>query len=219
MANKLFTTQGSETILTELFHWTKIEYAALARIAIALSMKQSASRVNIEKDETGKEFNRYSLSGSYDIFLKSMLSLVHGRQLSDEEYFPTYMKSHLDDGCTILNRIWKESEGSVDQFLAKISAAAPTAQTKIYSGRVPRFEITVGQEQLTNEPVILRLNDILGGTPVFKGTRVPVKTLFEYLENNYSLDEFLECFPSVTRELARRVLESSESALLTPVAA
>ncbi len=50
-------------------------------------------------------------------------------------------------------------------------------------------------------------SEILGGTPVFKGTRVPVKTLFEYLENNYSLDEFLECFPSVTRELARRVLE------------
>jgi hypothetical protein len=40
-----------------------------------------------------------------------------------------------------------------------------------------------------------------------------------YLENDYTLDEFLECFPSVTRELARRVLESSESALLTPVAA
>ena len=58
--------------------------------------------------------------------------------------------------------------------------------------------------------------DVLGGTPVFKGTRVPVKTLFEYLENDYSLDEFLGCFPSVTREMARRVLERSESALLAP---
>ena len=58
--------------------------------------------------------------------------------------------------------------------------------------------------------------DILGGTPVFKGTRVPVKTLFEYLEDNYSLEEFLECFPSVTREMARRVLECSEAALLAP---
>jgi len=55
--------------------------------------------------------------------------------------------------------------------------------------------------------------DILGGTPVFKGTRVPVKTLFEYLEDNYPLEEFLECFPSVTREMARRVLERSEAAL------
>jgi uncharacterized protein (DUF433 family) len=56
--------------------------------------------------------------------------------------------------------------------------------------------------------------EILGGTPVFKGTRVPLKTIFEYLEANYTLDEFLECFPTVTREMARQVLERSESALL-----
>lgn len=61
--------------------------------------------------------------------------------------------------------------------------------------------------------------DILGGTPVFKGTRVPVKTLFDYLENNYSLEQFLECFPAVTNEMARRILERSETALLMPTAA
>jgi len=51
------------------------------------------------------------------------------------------------------------------------------------------------------------------------GTRVPVKTLFEYLESNYTLAEFLECFPSVTRAVARQVLERSEAALLAPAAA
>lgn len=61
--------------------------------------------------------------------------------------------------------------------------------------------------------------EILGGTPVFKGTRVPIKTLFEYLEDNYPLEEFLECFPSVTREMACRVLERSEKSLLSAVAA
>jgi len=61
--------------------------------------------------------------------------------------------------------------------------------------------------------------EILGGVPVFKGTRVPVRTLFEYLENNYSLDEFLECFPSVTRDVARRVLGCSEQALFPSAAA
>ena len=60
--------------------------------------------------------------------------------------------------------------------------------------------------------------DILGGAPVFKGTRVPVKTLFEYLERDYSLEEFLECFPSVSRALALQVLERSERALLSPAA-
>ena len=61
--------------------------------------------------------------------------------------------------------------------------------------------------------------EILGGVAVFKGTRVPIKTLFEYLENNYTLEEFLECFPSVTLELARQVLECSEKALLPSAAA
>lgn len=61
--------------------------------------------------------------------------------------------------------------------------------------------------------------DILGGTPVFKGTRVPVKALFDYLEDNYALEEFLECFPTVTREMACRILERSEQALLSPAAA
>lgn len=56
--------------------------------------------------------------------------------------------------------------------------------------------------------------NILGGTPVFKGTRVPVRALFEYLERGYSLEEFLECFPSVTKDMACRVLERSEAALL-----
>ena len=59
--------------------------------------------------------------------------------------------------------------------------------------------------------------EILGGTPVFAGTRVPVKTLFEYLEDNYSLDEFLECFPTVSREMTHGVLERSKDALLQPV--
>ena len=49
--------------------------------------------------------------------------------------------------------------------------------------------------------------DILGGTPVFVGTRVPFKTLYDYLEAGDSLDEFLNDFPSVTREQAVAALE------------
>jgi uncharacterized protein (DUF433 family) len=60
--------------------------------------------------------------------------------------------------------------------------------------------------------------DILGGTPVFSGTRVPVKTLFEYLEDNYTLDEFVECFPTVTKEMATELLERSRKAVLQQAA-
>ncbi len=57
--------------------------------------------------------------------------------------------------------------------------------------------------------------DILGGTPVFRGTRVPVKNLFDYLEAGDSLDIFLDAFPSVTREQATQALVLAQGALLT----
>ena len=56
--------------------------------------------------------------------------------------------------------------------------------------------------------------EIMSGAPVFRGTRVPVQSLFEYLEDNLSLDEFLDCFPTVQRENAVAVLEHSKSELL-----
>jgi len=54
--------------------------------------------------------------------------------------------------------------------------------------------------------------EILGGTPVFVGTRVPVRNLLDYLEAGDSLNEFLEEFPSVTREQAVAVLEYANEA-------
>lgn len=52
--------------------------------------------------------------------------------------------------------------------------------------------------------------EILGGTPVFRGTRVPVQTLFDYLEGNYTLEEFLDDFPTVKKQLALAVLHDAE---------
>jgi uncharacterized protein (DUF433 family) len=56
--------------------------------------------------------------------------------------------------------------------------------------------------------------EILGGTPVFAGTRVPAKTLFEYLESGETLDEFLRQFPSVSRARALAALEMARDSVL-----
>jgi uncharacterized protein (DUF433 family) len=63
------------------------------------------------------------------------------------------------------------------------------------------------------QPVIHSDPDILGGTPVFVGTRVPVKTLLDYLEGGERLDEFLDDFPSVSREQAVAILELAKEIL------
>lgn len=60
---------------------------------------------------------------------------------------------------------------------------------------------------------------ILGGTPVFRGTRLPVATLFEYLADGRSLDYYLETFPSVTRELVVAVLRYGQRRIEQELAA
>lgn len=55
--------------------------------------------------------------------------------------------------------------------------------------------------------------NILGGTPVFVGTRVPMKNLFDYIEGGYTLEQFLEQFPSVSRSQAIAALELAREAL------
>ena len=61
--------------------------------------------------------------------------------------------------------------------------------------------------------------EILGSTPVFAGTRVPVRSLIDYLEQGEPLDTFLDDFPSVTKEQAIQVLELAKEKLLHEVAA
>jgi uncharacterized protein (DUF433 family) len=62
--------------------------------------------------------------------------------------------------------------------------------------------------------VIFRNPDILGGTPVFRGTRVPIQALFDYLEGGETLEDFLAGFPTVSREAAVAALEEAKELLL-----
>lgn len=64
------------------------------------------------------------------------------------------------------------------------------------------------------DQLIICSKEILGGTPVFHGTRVPIQNLIDYLEAGDNLDEFLQDFPSVSREQAIQVLELANEALL-----
>jgi uncharacterized protein (DUF433 family) len=63
--------------------------------------------------------------------------------------------------------------------------------------------------------VISKDPDVLGGAPVFRGTRVPFQALLDYLEGGQTLDEFLDDFPTVTREAAVSALEHAKSLLVS----
>jgi uncharacterized protein (DUF433 family) len=66
------------------------------------------------------------------------------------------------------------------------------------------------------EELIQTNPEILGGTPVFRGTRLPIRSLFDHLEGGDSIDDFLEGFPSVRREQVVALLEMSQQRVLEP---
>ena len=69
---------------------------------------------------------------------------------------------------------------------------------------------------MPRQSVVMSDPEILGGTPCFRGTRVPLDSLIDYLEAGDSLDEFLDNFPSVSREAAIAALEEARTLLTSP---
>ncbi len=77
----------------------------------------------------------------------------------------------------------------------------------------PNLALSVLVKNNMRERIIVSDPDILSGTPVFAGSRVPVKNLFDYLETGETIEAFLYSFPTVTREQAIGALELSEQLL------
>ena len=67
-------------------------------------------------------------------------------------------------------------------------------------------------------PAVVVDPEIMSGTPCFRGTRVPFRTLIDYLEGGHPIGEFLEQFPTVTREIAVQALEEAKESLLARIA-
>jgi len=69
------------------------------------------------------------------------------------------------------------------------------------------------KQMSTRKSVVVRNAKILAGTPVFRGTRVPLQLLFDSLERGHTLEEFLEGYPTVSREMAIAALEEAQELL------
>jgi uncharacterized protein (DUF433 family) len=85
----------------------------------------------------------------------------------------------------------------------------PQSSIRLGAGGTALREATMPPESSEVDP------EVLSGTPVFRGTRVPAQSLFDYLEAGDSLDVFLAQFPSVRREQVRAVLTEAKAAVLT----
>jgi uncharacterized protein (DUF433 family) len=80
------------------------------------------------------------------------------------------------------------------------------------------FRTLFEYHRLMSNQIITSLHDVMGGTPVFAGTRVPVQTFIDYIKGGESIDDFLDGFPTVTREQVFAFLEEAKEQIIKMVA-
>jgi uncharacterized protein (DUF433 family) len=91
--------------------------------------------------------------------------------------------------------------------------------TGVALGRFNTFDLLHQRGHTMPTPIISSSQDVMGGTPVFVGTRVPIQTLIDYLEAGESIDDFLEGFPTVKRVQAVAFLNDAKEKMLAEVTA
>ena len=116
MVFKLKTSAKTEKIFEELGRRTNLKPYTLVKHAIAWSVKDGTSVDDYHSDTDGLELNRQTITGEYDIYFKVLIEQAAGRQLSEDEYFPKYLKAHIDRGALILESRYKHA-GSLDRYI------------------------------------------------------------------------------------------------------
>jgi uncharacterized protein (DUF433 family) len=114
---------------------------------------------------------------------------------------------------------WPSSAGAAPHFALAVQRAMPPGSplTQTLGSKkstiFPRRAKLTSLEAIMDSSLVKRDPEIMSGALCFTGTRVPVKNLFDYLEGSSSLEEFLEDFPSVSRDRAVKVLEAARERL------
>ena len=116
MIFKLKASKETADIFEEIGRSTYLRPYTLVKHAIAWSLKEGLSVENFHSDSNGLELNRQTITGEYDTYFKVLVEQAAGRHLSEEEYFPKYLKAHIDHGARILRSKYKHA-GNLDRYI------------------------------------------------------------------------------------------------------
>ena len=122
MVFKLKTSKSTMVIFEELGASIRLQPFALAKLALALSIRDE-TQLNDEDfrtDSEGLELNRQTITGEYDDLFKALIIYHTKRSLEDEEYFPKYMKAHLDRGAGMLYNEYRYSGSKFYKHLVNL---------------------------------------------------------------------------------------------------
>ena len=116
MIFKLKTSKETASIFEEIGRSTYLKPYTLVKHTIAWSLKEGLPEQAFSTDSEGLELNRQTITGEYDAYFKALIEQAQGRHLSEEEYFPKYVKAYIDQGARILRSKYKHA-GSLERYI------------------------------------------------------------------------------------------------------
>ena len=125
MIFKLKTSQKTQQIFAEIGKSTSLKPYTLVKHAIAWSLKEQGKITSFSSDNEGLELNRQTITGEYDDYFKVLIEQAEGRHLSNEEYFPKYIKAHIYRGAIILESRYKHA-GDLDKYVLEALGVGDT---------------------------------------------------------------------------------------------
>src|SRR5260370_1577339 len=158
--SKFRTSQAAEDGLRTLHKNTSLHWYLICRLAWGKSITLDQPVETADLEITGKEFNRYSVTGEYDAIIKALTSEHAGIRLSDESFFGAHFKAHVDRGVILLVKDLQASD-SIDAFwsnlLKELPVPAKTNQ-QASQGKAGVISVLVGEEVGSGESAICALN-------------------------------------------------------------
>lgn len=120
MIFKIKTSKKTMDLFEEISASTNYAPFILSKLSISMSLKcnKPLSESDFGTDSLGLELNRQTITGEYDALFKSMIEVVEGKHLNDDEYFQKYLKAHLDRGARLVHSEYKYNQ---DLLLALLS--------------------------------------------------------------------------------------------------
>lgn len=160
MADRLYTSNEADEILSALRFETKLEKATLARMAFALSLSRAGSEVPGSPNFSGGEMKRPTFFGEDETFIRTLLSYAYKRpDISEDELFSnrSLTKNHIDHGAQLLNELFQTSGRSGDGLITRL------VEEVEFSGRRENFglglDIFIGRTLLQRDELVMELNN------------------------------------------------------------
>ena len=125
MIFRLKTSKRTQEIFQELERKTNYKPYTLVKHAIAWSIKENTSVADFKSDSDGLDLNRQTITGDYETYFKVLIEQVEGRHLPDEEFFPKYVKAHIDRGSQLLMDMYRHA-GSIDKYILQVLGVGDT---------------------------------------------------------------------------------------------